>query len=120
MALMPMHVAAGWTVPIWDEYKSLANDAEGRAIEFESVGATVGQAAHCSRTSRPDLSRVTPAARAVTLYLHNHPPSPPVQVERFAFYERAKKAYAVVATGETAPYANLILKKGIIAAVSKA
>ena len=35
-------------------------------------------------------------------------------VERFAFYERAKKAYAVVATGETARYANLILKKGIL------
>lgn len=34
--------------------------------------------------------------------------------ERFAFYERAKKAYAVVATGETAIYANVILKKGVI------
>lgn len=37
------------------------------------------------------------------------------EVERFAFYEEAKKAYAVVATGETAIYANLILKKGVIA-----
>jgi L-fucose mutarotase len=36
------------------------------------------------------------------------------QVERFAFYERAKQAYAVVATGEEALYANLILKKGVI------
>ncbi len=36
------------------------------------------------------------------------------EVERFAFYERAKKAYAVVATGETALYGNLILKKGVI------
>ena len=35
-------------------------------------------------------------------------------VERFAFYERAKRAYAVIATGETALYANLILKKGVI------
>ena len=35
-------------------------------------------------------------------------------VERFAFYERAKKAYAVVATGEQALYANVILKKGVI------
>lgn len=35
-------------------------------------------------------------------------------VERFAYYERAKKAYAVVATGETAPYANVILKKGVV------
>lgn len=36
-------------------------------------------------------------------------------VERFAFYERAREAYAVVATGETAIYANIILKKGVIA-----
>ncbi|XP_041599487.1 fucose mutarotase isoform X2 [Vulpes lagopus] len=36
-------------------------------------------------------------------------------VERFAFYERAKKAFAVVATGETALYGNLILRKGVLA-----
>jgi len=35
-------------------------------------------------------------------------------VERFAFYERAEEAYAVVATSEKALYANIILKKGII------
>ena len=35
-------------------------------------------------------------------------------VERFAFYERAAKAYAVVATSEAALYANIILKKGVI------
>jgi len=35
-------------------------------------------------------------------------------VERFAFYERAKQAYAVLATGEMALYANIILKKGVI------
>jgi len=39
------------------------------------------------------------------------------EVERFAFYERAKKAYAIVATGEGALYANIILKKGVIAHV---
>ncbi len=36
------------------------------------------------------------------------------EVERFAFYERAKDAYCVVATGETALYANIILKKGVV------
>lgn len=34
--------------------------------------------------------------------------------ERYDFYDRAKKAYAVVATGETAIYANIILKKGVV------
>jgi len=38
------------------------------------------------------------------------------QVERFAFYERARQAYAIVATGESALYANLILKKGVVKA----
>ncbi len=36
------------------------------------------------------------------------------QIERFAFYERAAKAYAVVMTGESALYANVILKKGVV------
>ena len=35
-------------------------------------------------------------------------------LERFEFYERAKKAYAVIATGEGAIYANIIIKKGVI------
>lgn len=35
-------------------------------------------------------------------------------IERFAFYERAKRAYAIVASGETALYANVILKKGVV------
>ena len=35
-------------------------------------------------------------------------------VERFAFYDRAKKAAAVVQSGETRLYGNIVLKKGII------
>ena len=35
-------------------------------------------------------------------------------IERFEFYERSKKAYAIVATGEMARYANIILKKGLV------
>lgn len=35
-------------------------------------------------------------------------------IERFAFYERVRSCFAVVATGEPALYANVILKKGVI------
>jgi L-fucose mutarotase len=35
-------------------------------------------------------------------------------MERYAFYERAKKCYAVVQTGESALYANIIIKKGVV------
>jgi|ERR1035437_5562431 L-fucose mutarotase len=35
-------------------------------------------------------------------------------IERFAFYEKAKAAYAIVSSGEKALYANIILKKGVV------
>ena len=57
MQLMPEHKAAGWKTPIWDVYREIVNEAEGKKIEFH-------------------------------------------EIERFAFYEEAKKAYAVVSTGE--------------------
>ena len=36
-------------------------------------------------------------------------------MERFAFYDRARRAYAIVQTGEMQAYANFIFKKGVIA-----
>ena len=42
------------------------------------------------------------------------PETPPIaRVERFAFYEQSKSAFAIVMTGETAKYGNIILKKGV-------
>ena len=42
------------------------------------------------------------------------PETPPIlRLERFAFYERARQSFAVVMTGETAKYGNIILKKGV-------
>jgi L-fucose mutarotase len=42
------------------------------------------------------------------------PDTAPIErIERFAFYERTRDAYAVVMTGETAKYGNIILKKGV-------
>jgi L-fucose mutarotase len=80
------------------------------------------------------LDQYVDAAAFVMQPVPGDPPEPPIwsqfaelleasegksvelkQVERFDFYEQAKKAYAVVATSETALYANLILKKGVVA-----
>lgn len=36
------------------------------------------------------------------------------QIERFAFYDEAKTAYAIIATGESALYANIMLQKGVV------
>jgi L-fucose mutarotase len=37
-----------------------------------------------------------------------------VAIDKYAFYERAAKAYAVITTSEAALYANVILKKGVV------
>ena len=44
---------------------------------------------------------------------HGENPDGIERMERMAFYERARKAYAIVATGEEAIYANILLKKGV-------
>jgi len=47
--------------------------------------------------------------------LKKHEPDAHIEhIERFNYYARAEKAYAVVATGEMAPYGNILLKKGCI------
>ena len=47
--------------------------------------------------------------------LHKHEKDAKLSfLERFPYYERAKGAYAIIATGEAAQYANIILKKGCI------
>jgi L-fucose mutarotase len=44
----------------------------------------------------------------------HRPETPPIQrIDRFEFYDRAKEAFAVVMTGETAKYGNIILTKGV-------
>lgn len=47
--------------------------------------------------------------------IHRHVPAaqPPVRIDRFAFYDRAQTAFAVVMTGETRKYGNILLKKGV-------
>ena len=53
--------------------------------------------------------------KAFRAAVDRHAPSaPPIaRVGRQAFYERARKAFAVVMTGETAKYANILLRKGV-------
>lgn len=59
----------------------------------------------------------TPAAVAdFNAVLQQHGCPPTASLERFAFYERAARAFAVVATGETRLYGNILLKKGVLPA----
>ena len=44
----------------------------------------------------------------------SNPDAPAIErIDRFAFYERTKSVFAVVMTGETAKYGNILLKKGV-------
>ncbi len=47
--------------------------------------------------------------------VHRHVPGAkaPVRIDRFAFYERTHSVFAIVMTGETRKYGNLLLKKGV-------
>lgn len=47
--------------------------------------------------------------------IRKHAPTAPAitRIDRFAFYDRAKEAFAVVMTGELAKYGNIVLKKGV-------
>jgi len=73
---------------------------EAPALMMETVpGDTADPAVEASY--QETLSRLAPEAPAIQ------------KLERFAFYERARQAYAVIVTGETAKYANIILKKGV-------
>jgi len=56
--------------------------------------------------------QVEPSYMNVILRLAPNTPAPE-RLERFAFYERAKQAFAIVMTGETAKYGNLMLRKGV-------
>ena len=63
----------------------------------------------------PDDTADPAVATSYRAVIDKHwPETPPIlDLERFAFYERARQAFAVVMTGETAKYGNIILKKGV-------
>jgi L-fucose mutarotase len=66
------------------------------------------------RVDQPDIE--PPAVAEFNALLRQRGHVPAAALERFAFYERAAQAFAVVATGEQRTYGNILLKKGVLAA----
>ncbi len=65
--------------------------------------------------SGDDIVDSTLADRYYSIVTKVWPNTPPIKyLERNEFYKQTKKAFAVVMTGETAKYANLIIQKGVI------
>ena len=59
----------------------------------------------------PDLGVEQDYMRAVKRHAPGAPD--PIRIDRYAFYDRARSAFAIVMTGELRKYGNLILKKGV-------
>lgn len=65
----------------------------------------------CAPGDKPDPSIAAGYQAVINQYA---PETPEIQfIERFAFYERTERAFAVVMTGDTRKYANIILRKGV-------
>jgi L-fucose mutarotase len=60
---------------------------------------------YCSALQREVLAQMRPLLA---------PEQSAESVERFDFYQRTQSAYAIVVTGETQPFGNFILRKGVI------
>ncbi|WP_181703819.1 RbsD/FucU family protein [Chthonobacter albigriseus] len=104
--------------------------AWGRPIRMDGVGAAGAVAAVLSVmpldsfvphpaermevVGEPDTIPAVQAEVQAAIDAAEGKPSPMGSVERFAFYERAKKAYAVLITGERRFYGCFLLKKGVI------
>ena len=61
-----------------------------------------------------DANAVPEVVQAFDACLHRHGVAASSSIERFAFYERAAAAFAIVATGESRVYGNILLKKGVV------
>lgn len=61
-----------------------------------------------------DAQAVPAVVRAFDAMLLRHGAAASSSIERFAFYERARAAFAIVATGERRVYGNILLKKGVV------
>jgi len=59
------------------------------------------------------LDPLVEAAYLQSIHFTNPDVAAVERIDRFAFYERARNAFAVVMTGETAKYGNILLKKGV-------
>ena len=71
-----------------------------------AVMAVVGEPEAVADSIVADFRRIAETAHGAPVAL--------ARVKRFAFYERARQAFAIVATGERRPYGNLILTKGVL------
>ena len=91
-----------------------ATDALDAILTLMPLDTFVDDAALCMQVVGNATQR-EPVMDAFETILKKHEPAMRLaSIERFAFYERVSKGYAIVQTGERRLYGNILLKKGII------
>jgi L-fucose mutarotase len=91
-----------------------ATDALEAILTLMPLDTFVDDAAFCMQVVGNPTQR-EPVMDAFETILKKHEPGMSLaSIERFAFYERVSKGYAIVQTGERRLYGNILLKKGII------
>ncbi len=91
-----------------------ATDVLEAVLTLMPLDDFVDQAAICMQVVG-DANKREPVMDAFETIVKKHEPAMGIStLERFAFYDRVKTGYAVVQTGESRLYGNILLKKGII------
>ncbi|KFC62093.1 L-fucose mutarotase [Devosia sp. LC5] len=91
-----------------------ATDVLDAVLTVMPLDDFVDQAAICMQVVGNEAKR-EPVMDAFEAIIKQHEPAMGLgSLERFAFYDRVKTGYAIVQTGESRLYGNIILKKGII------
>ncbi|HWU19238.1 MAG TPA: RbsD/FucU domain-containing protein [Devosia sp.] len=91
-----------------------ATDVLEAVLTLMPLDDFVDQAAICMQVVG-DANKREPVMDAFETIVKKHEPAMGIStLERFAFYDRVKTGYAIVQTGETRLYGNILLKKGII------
>lgn len=91
-----------------------ATDVLDAVLTLMPLDDFVDQAAICMQVVG-DANKREPVMDAFETIVKRHEPAMGIStLERFAFYDRVKTGYAIVQTGETRLYGNILLKKGII------
>jgi L-fucose mutarotase len=89
-------------------------DALKAVLSVMPLDSFVGQPAFTMQKVGEEAA-VPPAVADVNRVLSEHGCRAAGTLERFAFYERAAGAFAIVATGEARTYGNVLLRKGVVA-----
>jgi L-fucose mutarotase len=91
-----------------------ATDILDAVLTLMPLDDFVDEAAICMQVVG-DAARREPVMEAFEIILRQHEPEMSLSsLERFAFYDRVKTAYAIVQSGERRLYGNILLKKGVI------